>query len=159
MNADNTKQCQELSNHQELGDSGRCWCGAKTYPKAKPRTTVPRCGFCGKDPQPSEGPLNPGTGLPNEVFCATEGCPAFSNVVTLEKWLDRGAHEKLIMDIPLEEPIFVLRAQDGLALTAIYTWVDLGEKRKVNEEKLNRAVAHAEEFQSYQRANGCKIPD
>lgn len=106
---------------------------------------IRRCRFCGKQPDIIQGTEPP------EVCCVTEGCPAFSNVVSLEKWNETPAHEALVVDVPLDEPVFVFRAKDPLALKAIYEWIDVAERKGVNEEKLDKAVAHAETFQKFQR--------
>jgi hypothetical protein len=111
-----------------------------------------RCPWCEADPEPTAI----GSTL---VFCPTPGCPAFSNVVTVDIWNSRAPNELLVRHIPSDEPIFVLRARDPLALIPIYTWIDLAEKKKVNEAKINRAVGQAEEFQTFQRGSGTKLPD
>lgn len=102
------------------------------------------CAYCKQPPQVADM-------AKQTVYCATEGCPCHLNEVTMDVWCDRGPHEKAVMMIPVDEPIFILRGQDPLALVPIYTWIDLAEKKHVNEEKVNRAAQHAEEFQSFQR--------
>lgn len=94
-----------------------------------------------------------------EVFCPIPACPAFSNVVDVVVWNARASHELEVAKIPLDEPIFVLRAKDSLSLVPAYTWIDLAEKKKVNEEKLATAVGRTEEMQTFQRINGSRIPD
>jgi hypothetical protein len=115
---------------------------------------LPGCGFCRNKPEI----LDLSKML---VCCPKEGCPAQINAVTAEVWCDRAPHEKEVMWIPTDEPIFVLRAKDALSLMALYTWIDKAERKEVPQEKLDKASACAEEFQSFQRTmpGGPKMPD
>lgn len=151
------RQCELTTHHAQLGETSSCWCGFKKYPKKK-EPGPPRCPFCGSPPDVvSQFETLPP--MPKDVCCVTEGCAAFSNVVTLENWSKRAPHEQEVMRIPADCPIFVLQARDSLSLTPIYLWVEKAEKFKVSSEKINSALARSEEFQSYQRANGSKVPD
>lgn len=112
----------------------------------------PRCGWCGV--QPTVANLQP-----MELFCATEGCPAFSNVVSAERWSQRDVHEMEVMHIPAEEPIFILRGRDPLAQVSVYTWIELAEKHHVPDEKTDTALKRAGEMAAYERAEKSKMPD
>lgn len=163
------KQCEETTHHSEFSDTGACYCGFKKYPKPE-IVKIPRCPFCKQEPEkvesddgemilesPGRATLFQFTKL--EVFCATEGCPAFSNVVSLEKWSQRAPHEQEVMNIPDDEPIFVLRAKDSLTMIPVYTWIELAEKNRVGEVKLNNAVNRAKEMEKFQNKNKTKLPD
>lgn len=112
----------------------------------------PRCGWCGKPPTVANI-------SPMELCCATEGCPAFSNVVSAERWSQRGIHEMEVMHIPAEEPIFIMRGQDQLAMVPIYTWIDLAEKKNIPEAKQEAALKRANEMDAFQRTEKSKLPD
>lgn len=122
-----------------------------------------RCPFCKKLPEPvnpeafKAAIATPG-GNP-EVFCATEGCPAFANEVSLEVWERRAPHETLVKHIPSDEPIFVIRAKDSIGLVIVYQWIALAEKHNVNEAKLDSAVETVGLMQLYQDTLGNKLPD
>lgn len=162
------KQCAQTTNHAPLGQTGSCMCGLKKYVIKTERPKVFDCAFCGNLPEPVADGADgapPVNASPNEVFCATEGCPAFSNVVTLDRWNQRRNHEMEVAHIPKEEPIFVLRSRDALALKPVWVWVDLAERsrgmagEKAPEEKVDSAVARANEMTQFQQKNGNKMPD
>jgi hypothetical protein len=150
-------QCGKITKHVQIPGTSSCWCGGWGYKytlekKELDLNNLPPCAWCSQPPSIDSIATQ-------EVFCATEGCPAFSNVVTKERWCERGVHEMEVMWIPKEEPIFVLRAQDQLSLVPIYQWVDLAEKKKVPEEKTDLAMKRASEMDAYQRAVKSKLPD
>lgn len=158
MTTEDIKQCEETTGHAELAGKGSCWCGFKKYKAATDPTY--RCGWCGKLPEPClhfDGELE---GQPNgDVYCNSKDCPAYSNIVTLEVWQRRQPHEQLVARIPTDEPIFILRAQDALALIPGYKWIELAEKKEVDPDKVARALADIETMKQWQQANGSKIPD
>lgn len=163
MTTGDIKQCEMTTNHAQLPGKTSCWCGYKQYETvlepAKPLTeeekivnNLPRCPWCQVPPELASI-------APQEVFCPTEGCPAFSNVVSVEKWCAMSVHHNEVSMIPADEPVFILRAQDQLSLVPAWTWVDLAEKKNVNAEKVTAAAKRASEMDAYQRAEKSKLPD
>lgn len=148
------KQCGETTRHAELPGTGSCLCGFKKYakPKVIDMNNLPTCGWCSMPPNIADIQTR-------EVFCSTVGCPAFSNVVPVDRWCQRGVHEMEVMWIPAEEPIFVLRGRDPLAQVPVYTWIELAEKHKVPDYKTDVAVAQADAMGKYQTAGKSKMPD
>lgn len=125
------------------------------------------CPFCGKQPE-RETKVTPCLPLPirtpeieslGVAFCTTEGCPAFSNVVSVEVWNARRAPESKVAKIPEDEPIFVLRAQDSLGLAPIYFWLEKAEKYNVSKEKVQSALAVGKAFHTWMNTHTTKIPD
>lgn len=148
------KFCGETTKHSHLGNTGSCLCGLKKYPMKKEvdMNHLPPCDWC--DQPPSIADI-----VSQEVFCATEGCPAFSNVVSKERWLQRRPHSMETMWIPTEEPIFVLRGQDQLAQYPVWNWIDLAERKDVVEHKLNSAVERANLMVKFETEVKSKLPD
>lgn len=58
-----------------------------------------------------------------------------------------------------DEPIFVLRAQDDLAVESIHRWADLLELYGNAPEKAQQARDIADAMQDWQKENGSKLPD
>lgn len=157
------KMCATATNHAQLGNTGSCTCGLKRYVVKTERPKVLDCAFCGNLPEPE--PTMNQQSIFTHVFCATEGCPAFSNVVQIDRWNQRRCHEQEVAHIPKEEPIFVLRARDMFALKPLWVWIDLADKKagpageRVSEEKVQSAMTRANEMQAHQQAHGNKVPD
>jgi hypothetical protein len=155
--------CNQTTKHAQLGNTGSCMCGTKKYKVEPEGPFVGRCPFCAQQPEvvkatPTAVEVDAAAAEP-EVFCATEGCVAFTAQVPLSKWNQRAPHELEVMRIPTEEPIFVLRAQDKLALVPVYNWIELAERKNVPDSKTDAAVERANEMQEYQRGQFSKIPD
>ncbi len=58
-----------------------------------------------------------------------------------------------------DEPIFVLRAQDELAPTAVRIWVQLAKRENVPEAKLDEAMSLADWMEDWQANHSHKVPD
>lgn len=58
-----------------------------------------------------------------------------------------------------DEPIFVLRAHDALAVPTIHYWIDLAASVGVPAAKLERARADAARMDAWAAVHGCKRPD
>ena len=69
--------------------------------------------------------------------------------------LEKGVLSKVTAD----EPIFVLRGKDALAVGTIEKWMELAEKAGVSKEKIDEADALCGRMEAWQRRNGCKVPD
>lgn len=151
---DQGKFCGETTKHAHLGNTGSCLCGLKKYPVKKEAdlNNLPPCDWC--DQPPSIHSIQT-----QEVYCATEGCPAFSNVVSKERWIQRRPHAMETMWIPTEEPIFVLRGQDKLAQAPAWDWVNIAEKYKVVEHKIDSATERIGQMVKYEREVKSKMPD
>lgn len=63
--------------------------------------------------------------------------------------------------IPEDEPVFVIRGKDLLALKTIQYWIDLAKGAGVNDEKMNAVYRHHNDILVFQREHPerCKIPD
>lgn len=148
------KFCGETTQHAHLGNTGSCLCGLKKYPVKKEAdvNNLPPCDWCDQPPSISDIQTQ-------EVYCATEGCPAFSNVVSKERWCQRRPHSMETMWIPTTEPIFVFRGQDCLAQFPVWGWIDLAEKKKVVNHKLESAVERANQMVKFEREVKSKLPD
>lgn len=59
--------------------------------------------------------------------------------------------------MPDDEPVFILRAQDVLAVPTIFKWVDLAKDYHVAHFKVENALEVAGEFLRYEGTK--KIPD
>ncbi len=68
---------------------------------------------------------------------------------------------KMFNRIPIDEPVFTLRAQDELATTVLRAWIDLAEKRGVNSQKIVRAEQHLLDMLEWRATdpNRVKLPD
>lgn len=67
---------------------------------------------------------------------------------------------KHILDkVSQEEPIFILRAQDTLAVYAVNFWVNLAKSMGVNEAKILSAQMHAAAMKEWQICHPTKRPD
>lgn len=123
------------------------------------------CPWCGKLPRQRLDYQTP------RVNCKTSSCPLFEVAMTVEMWANRAPHENLVKRIPIDEPIFVLRAQDKFAPNAIMRWQlaciehNIHNLEKgwifVSEEKRRTAADHFQEICDWQRNNPTrvKIPD
>lgn len=58
-----------------------------------------------------------------------------------------------------DEPIFVLRAHDALAVPAVLYWIDLAASVGVPEAKLDRAREDVKRMEAWAAVHGCKRPD
>jgi hypothetical protein len=153
------KMCEETTHHDQLGNTGSCLCTYKKYPVKQEGPFIARCPFCGEQPEVANH-IETEPPIPREVFCPTEGCPAFSNVVSLEVWNRfRAPHEQRVAQIPTNEPIFVLRAQDSIAPMIVWSWIAHAERRNVKDEKLNSAINDAKAMEAFQNEHGKKLPD
>lgn len=61
--------------------------------------------------------------------------------------------------IPDDEPVFLLRAQDIVAPNIVRQWASLALVNGVDRAMVDRALAHADRMQEWQRVHGRKIPD
>jgi len=59
----------------------------------------------------------------------------------------------------VDEPAFVLRAQDKLAPTIVRAWAFAAAGEGVDTEKVADAYSIADEMDRWQKDNGCKVPD
>jgi len=59
----------------------------------------------------------------------------------------------------LDEPIFVLRAQDTLAPSVVEFWVQVAKARGVPPHKIEDAWLCAVRMRRWQKAHGSKMPD
>jgi hypothetical protein len=59
----------------------------------------------------------------------------------------------------LDEPVFVLRAQDDLAPEVVQLWALNATMRGAPKSKVEDARRCAREMRDWQRAHGSKIPD
>lgn len=64
-------------------------------------------------------------------------------------------------EIPDDEPVFVIRGQDLLALGAVSAWMEAARGAKVNLGKMIRVREHREAIERFQAEHPerCKIPD
>jgi hypothetical protein len=58
-----------------------------------------------------------------------------------------------------DEPVFVLRAHDGLAPDVVEFWVDLAKAHGAPPEKIAGAMTLATEMRAWAARNGSKWPD
>lgn len=60
-----------------------------------------------------------------------------------------------------DEPIFVIRSKDILAIEIIYRWIEEAINYDVNEEKIEKARQHLDAVMNWrnQNPNKVKIPD
>jgi hypothetical protein len=58
-----------------------------------------------------------------------------------------------------DEPIFVLRAHDALAVPTVNYWIDLAASIGVPAAKLERARADVAAMEAWAAKHGCKRPD
>ena len=64
--------------------------------------------------------------------------------------------------VPDDEPVFVIRGKDLLALKAVGAWIEEATRsRKVPKEKLDGAQLHYQAIKNFQRDHPerCKFPD
>jgi hypothetical protein len=61
----------------------------------------------------------------------------------------------------LDQPFFLIKAQDKLAIMAIAAWIEAAERAKVNPEKIKGAEQDMAAIQQFQmdHPERCKIPD
>ena len=62
-------------------------------------------------------------------------------------------------NIPTDEPIFVLRAQDCLALAVVEQWLQLAENFGVSKQKIADAHALHSYMVEWQESHSTKLPD
>jgi hypothetical protein len=58
-----------------------------------------------------------------------------------------------------DEPIFVLKASDLLAVPAVGYWIDMARATGVNAEKIEDARRHMDQMTEWRARNGAKVPD
>lgn len=75
--------------------------------------------------------------------------------MTLKEELDHGVLSRVAED----EPVFVLRAKDALAVGAIEVWISLAEEAAVSPSKIAEADELCGLMEEWQHRNGSKIPD
>lgn len=73
----------------------------------------------------------------------------------LNEELERGVLSRVAAD----EPLFVLRAKDALAVRAIEKWMEFAEEEAVSADKIAEADNLCGMMEEWQRRNGTKIPD
>lgn len=63
--------------------------------------------------------------------------------------------------IPDDEPVFILRGKDKLAVAAVRYWMDLAYRAKVNDEKMMKVQDHLNAMQLFaiEHPDRMKIPD
>lgn len=62
-------------------------------------------------------------------------------------------------DIPPEEPVFLLRAQDALAVQTLAAYFDLTQDAGCTDEFAAEIAGTRAAFIEWQRTHGIKIPD
>ena len=75
--------------------------------------------------------------------------------MTLKEELEHGVLSRVAED----EPIFVLRAKDALAVGAIEEWMELAQEAAVSADKIAEADELCGLMEEWQRRNGSKLPD
>lgn len=58
-----------------------------------------------------------------------------------------------------DEPVFIIRARDALAVPVIKYWIERAQKAGVNPEKGLDAIDCVEAFVQWQARHGAKVPD
>lgn len=63
--------------------------------------------------------------------------------------------------IPDDEPVFIIRGKDLLALGPVRRWIEEANAAGVNDDKQNRAFEHLASIERFQleHPERCKIPD
>ncbi len=63
--------------------------------------------------------------------------------------------------VPDDEPLFLLRAQDDLAPSAIIRWIERAVEEGVSDKKVFSAETHLHDFGTFQRIfpERVKLPD
>jgi hypothetical protein len=61
--------------------------------------------------------------------------------------------------IPEDEPVFLLRAQDTLALDAVRSWLRSAERAGVDEKFIAQVEKHYETMLEWRHKHGAKLPD
>lgn len=64
--------------------------------------------------------------------------------------------------IPDDEPVFIIRGKDLLAVGAVATWIESAQRsRKVPKDKIDRANEHYTAIKDFQKKypERCKMPD
>jgi hypothetical protein len=63
--------------------------------------------------------------------------------------------------IPDDEPVFVIRGKDLLALKAVGAWIESTRNSEVPKDKIDRAQEHYQEIKQFQKDHPerCKMPD
>jgi hypothetical protein len=63
------------------------------------------------------------------------------------------------MKFPKDEPIFVLRAQDGAALATLHEYYDACKELDCEQPHLDGIRAAIDRFSEWQQERGTKVPD
>jgi hypothetical protein len=61
--------------------------------------------------------------------------------------------------IPVEEPVFLLRAQDMFAPVCVETWASMVAAAGGDPEMCRRVLAWADDMRRWQLDHGSKVPD
>ena len=61
--------------------------------------------------------------------------------------------------IPIDEPVFLLRAQDMLAPGLLAIWANELLIRGGSNDRAKEAIDHAQRMIAWQELHGCKLPD
>ena len=61
--------------------------------------------------------------------------------------------------IPADEPVFILRAQDDLAVDLVRTWANLNEARGGDHRMTQSARAHADLMEAWPKKKRADLPD
>lgn len=79
---------------------------------------------------------------------------------TGEMYTKHGWDQTLMLDkVGDDEPIFILRARDELAIDTITFWISFAKTRGVNEHKTQEAELHREAFIRWAQDHDTKLPD
>lgn len=73
----------------------------------------------------------------------------------------RDCCKEMIAKIPVDEPIFILRAQDVTAPFLIANWCETATRMGVSEDKIAQATEHMKDVIEFQAAHPdrIKLPD
>jgi hypothetical protein len=89
-----------------------------------------------------------------------------SNVVIwfalMERWCKmKQCCKDTFNKVPDDEPVFTLLGRDLTAIPRIADWINEAKARGVNEDKINRAQQHLNDFVEFQHKypERCKFPD
>lgn len=66
---------------------------------------------------------------------------------------------RVLEKVPEDEPIFIIRAQDAMALSVISTWIVGAIRQGVNLDKVLSAHHHWESIAIWQQEHPPKLPD
>lgn len=61
--------------------------------------------------------------------------------------------------IPVDEPVFLIRAKDEVGPLTVDKWADYAEQAGASHGIVTHAREHAQLMRKWQREHGCQIPD